>query len=362
MPLFMDIHKFDDISVDVVKKAHTIFKSVQDQYGVKYHQFWINKKEGLVFCLVEGPDKETCQLVHQTAHCSMACNIVEVEPGLFKLFMGNSSRKDSETVLKDFNYQHIMVVKFLGKISQATHEKYLNPFVPFKLKKLITDKVAKFDGRIIERPLEDCIVAIFNDALDSVRCAKEIQNQIIKEQLRNQGDAHPSFRIAINSDLSLSKDARIFNKALVAARRLCHLINTEEVIISSTTCKICSKEEALMLKSISEKDENFILEFFDLAEDNLSNNNFTLGQFCMDLGISRPQLYRKITSITGYSPIEFLTKIRMSRALSLMSNKYGNISEIASEVGYQNPSYFSKCFHKSYGCKPSEYIKLRNSA
>jgi len=50
------------------------------------------------------------------------------------------------------------------------------------------------------------------------------------------------------------------------------------------------------------------------------------------------------------------------RALTLMKRRFGNISEIALEVGYQNPSYFTKCFQKNFGCKPSEFIRISNYA
>jgi len=59
MPLYMDIHKSAEITIEDVKKAHVADKSIQDRYGVKYHQFWVNKEAGMVFCLCEGPDKET---------------------------------------------------------------------------------------------------------------------------------------------------------------------------------------------------------------------------------------------------------------------------------------------------------------
>jgi AraC-like DNA-binding protein len=62
-------------------------------------------------------------------------------------------------------------------------------------------------------------------------------------------------------------------------------------------------------------------------------------------------------SLTGRTPIDFISALRMSKALSLMKNNFGNVSEVALEVGYNNPSYFSKCFQKNYGCTPSEFIK-----
>ena len=77
MPLYMDYHKIDNITIEDVKTAHMADVAIQDKYGVKYHQFWVNQEAGSVFCLVEGPDKKTCELVHQMAHGNIACALTD---------------------------------------------------------------------------------------------------------------------------------------------------------------------------------------------------------------------------------------------------------------------------------------------
>src|SRR5688572_29886156 len=95
MPLYMDFHKLDNLTIDNVQSDHTADESIQEKYGVRYHQFWVNEKEGSVFCLVEGPDAQTCEMVHQIAHGNLACAITEVEPGTFKFFMGEKWTVDN---------------------------------------------------------------------------------------------------------------------------------------------------------------------------------------------------------------------------------------------------------------------------
>ena len=69
MPLFMDLHKADDYdvkpTVEEIKRNHIADLAVQHKYGVKFLQYWINEEPGLVFCLMEGPDKESCAAVHR---------------------------------------------------------------------------------------------------------------------------------------------------------------------------------------------------------------------------------------------------------------------------------------------------------
>jgi AraC-like DNA-binding protein len=102
-------------------------------------------------------------------------------------------------------------------------------------------------------------------------------------------------------------------------------------------------------------EETFITKLYAISEERLADENFTVEFLCRDIGISRPQLYRKTISLTGKSPISFIRDLRMHKALSLIKKKEANISEIALEVGYNNPSYFAKCFHDKYGCTPSRF-------
>ena len=101
MPLYMDFHKIENITIEDVKTAHIADRSVQDKYKVKYHQFWVNEEAGTVFCLMEGPDKESCEAVHQEAHGNIACALTEVEGGFYGVMMGGTKRTDGGLVKND---------------------------------------------------------------------------------------------------------------------------------------------------------------------------------------------------------------------------------------------------------------------
>jgi hypothetical protein len=88
MPLYMDIHLVEDVSVEDAKNAHIRDLEVQGKYGVTYHQYWFNETAGTVYCLMEGPNKESCEAVHRESHGIVACQIIEVEGGIYDLFMG----------------------------------------------------------------------------------------------------------------------------------------------------------------------------------------------------------------------------------------------------------------------------------
>ena len=69
------------------------------------------------------------------------------------------------------------------------------------------------------------------------------------------------------------------------------------------------------------------------------------------------QLFRKIKSLTNQSPSEYIRTLRLKRAAQLIKSDYGNLAEITYEVGFNNPSYFAKCFRELYGVNPSEYAR-----
>ncbi len=101
--------------------------------------------------------------------------------------------------------------------------------------------------------------------------------------------------------------------------------------------------------------ENFLNKLFETFEKKWNEEEFNIDSLVKQFGISRAQLYRKVTDLTGYSPNSFIREIRLKKALKLIETQKGNISEIAFESGFNNPSYFSKCFFKRFGILPSEY-------
>ena len=102
-------------------------------------------------------------------------------------------------------------------------------------------------------------------------------------------------------------------------------------------------------------DEKFLLKVTKVVETNISNSNFTVEKLCEDVGMSRRSLYGKLKALTDMSPSQFIRTIRLKRAAQLLSQKTGSISEIAFKTGFENTSYFTKCFKETFNKLPSEY-------
>ena len=75
------------------------------------------------------------------------------------------------------------------------------------------------------------------------------------------------------------------------------------------------------------------------------------------VGMSRMQLHRKLRALTDKSSGEFVRALRLKRAAELLSQHFGNITQVAYEVGFNNPSYFAECFRRQFGELPSEYAR-----
>jgi hypothetical protein len=81
MPTYMDMHDIPGVKAKDVAGAHQQDLKVQGKYGVDYKQYWVDEKEGKVFCLVDAPSKETAARVHREAHGLEAHTLYEVKPG-----------------------------------------------------------------------------------------------------------------------------------------------------------------------------------------------------------------------------------------------------------------------------------------
>lgn len=104
-------------------------------------------------------------------------------------------------------------------------------------------------------------------------------------------------------------------------------------------------------------DANFLKDAINVVEENLSNFDFTHDDLFDALHTSKSTLYRKIKSLTGFSPSEFIRNIRLKHACLMLKNGTGNISEIAYDVGFNDPKYFSTCFKNEFGMTPREYMR-----
>ena len=113
---------------------------------------------------------------------------------------------------------------------------------------------------------------------------------------------------------------------------------------------------------IQTEDEKFLAELVEYVKQNISNPNLSVVVLSRDMKMSRVWLYKKLLMLTGISPVVFIRAVRLQKAIQLLENTQLKISEIACEVGFETPQYFSRIFKTEYDLLPSAYASFARRA
>ncbi len=106
---------------------------------------------------------------------------------------------------------------------------------------------------------------------------------------------------------------------------------------------------------ITSADKRFLKKVFDTIINKMSDPSFNVESLSESIAVSRSVLHKKIVSLIGEPPIEVIRRMRVTKGAELIEKNFGNISEIALEVGFNNPANFSEYFKKQFGVVPSQY-------
>lgn len=107
-------------------------------------------------------------------------------------------------------------------------------------------------------------------------------------------------------------------------------------------------------------DRQFIEKLTKLLEDNISNSDLSVDDVASMMGMSRSVYFKKLKSLTGIGPNDYLKSLRMQRAAELLDTGLYSMTDISYKVGISDPHYFSKCFKQKYGLTPTEWRKRAN--
>lgn len=117
--------------------------------------------------------------------------------------------------------------------------------------------------------------------------------------------------------------------------------------------------QSLEKESLNALDKDFVARFRALVEERLKDATLNVEDLGREMGMSRVQLYRKLKSLTNYSPNELLRQMRLNKAASLLSFSGMTVAEVAYEVGFSSPSYFTKCYKEQFGEIPTGILKRK---
>src|SRR5690606_32367629 len=139
-----------------------------------------------------------------------------------------------------------------------------------------------------------------------------------------------------NFDILLSR-----LKNLISQQHLLHKILEKKISVQTSDVEITSLDDKLIREAIK------------LVEENITDPTFSVEILSKELGMSRANLYKKLVSLTGQSPLEFIRKIRLQRAAQYLQKSQLTVAEVAYKVGFNSPKYFTKYFKKEFNISPS---------
>ena len=113
-------------------------------------------------------------------------------------------------------------------------------------------------------------------------------------------------------------------------------------------------EQEIADSHLEDRDKQFLKQLHAIILKNLSDSEFGVEDIGKQIGLSRVQLYRKVKAMTGSSVVDLLRKARLAKAKRLLESRSMSVSEVAYDVGFSAPSYFTKCFKDEYGMLPGD--------
>ncbi len=367
MPIFMDIHDTTKATAEDIAAAHQMDLALQEEFKCKFVYFWHDIPNYTGFCVYEAPDKESIINLHNEAHpANMPNQIIEVELSDLESFLGkiadiawSNNNSLFEGYINEITHRTMMYLEIVNPILFSSQTRKIKFTELLKLqKKIIKDSFLKFEGKIVSWE-NDNILSSFLLKENAIKCSIDIQKNIIK--LSSNKNIKFSVSMGLSFGAPVTESDNLFGDVINLAKKLGYIAGENQILISSSLGKVYNRlKEKInlnnnLIKVLSSHNENLLNMLFNIFEQKWNQEEFNIDSLVKQLGMSKAQLYRKILSLTGYSPNVFIREYRLKKALKLLESMKGNISEIAFESGFSNPSYFSKCFQKKYGMLPSEY-------
>ncbi len=362
MPIFMDLHIVPGVNAKSVAEAHSRDVYLEKEHNCKCLTYWIDELRGHVFCLIDAPDKETVYELHNRSHGLLPHKIIEVQNDFVESFLGRitdpESGKYTDTgllMLDDTSFRIIMTVNTTDSV--LLHYKLGLEEAVKKVElqnTIIRDVITRQSGKEALHTGQE-IIGSFISAEKAVACALAIQ-----QQFKELSDS--PFSIRIHAGEPVSQNDKLFGDSLQFLRDLSIIKQDEPVIITSGVKELIAKDmyhkNAGELLALNLPDEQFLVALFEMLQNNFTDNEFNAEEYTHILAMSKSQLYRKIKTITGYSPNNLIMIYRLEKAKELLQKRQHNIFEVGMETGFTSPSYFTKCFKKRFGLLPLTYQQL----
>ena len=360
----MDRHDVSDsVTSETLAQIHQEDLKIEGKFGCRGFTYWFDNERKTAFCLIEAPNKKAIEDMHHEAHGDIPNSIIEVESNIVESFLGRISDPKKATnselnIINDPAFRVIMVIETSNYLNRLEGNQF-NVFTQ-KFHNSVSKTLKQFEGRTVKQDNTSYLVS-FKSVSNAILCALKIQSNI-KYITPKFDTTYRNLKIGLASGVPVTGKDNIFEEAVILSTRMCEIIK-DQVVISTEVKALYESEnrhayiDKKLIRSLKPAEERFLTLLMDFVETIWHNSDFNITEFSKKLGYSKSQLYRKLMTLTGKSPNNFIKEYRLQQALKLLHDQRGNISEIAFETGFNSPAYFSKCFQDKFGILPSKYIQ-----
>jgi len=237
MALFLDRHDAPGATAAEIAAAHELDLAVQDKYQVRYVTYWFDDGQGTVFCLAEGPDRESLEAVHREAHGLVADNIIEVGAGPINAFLGDVPRHPPGDAYVDSALRVILFTDLCDSTKQ-TQELGDDGFMLLirEHDEIVRSALDTQGGREVKHT-GDGIMASFTSVSAAVESGITIQCAM---HHRNEEAERPiHLRVGISVGEPVTERGDLFGAAVQLAARLCAAASPGGIAVSTAVRELC---------------------------------------------------------------------------------------------------------------------------
>jgi class 3 adenylate cyclase len=237
--MFMDRHDAVDATPEAIADAHKQDLAVQEQYGVRYVSYWFDPERHTVFCLAEGPNRETVERVHAEAHGLMADAIVEIDENVpLNSFFDTIPTHPAGTAYTAAAMQAIVFTDITGSVAQ-THalgdDGHLRLLADHD--EIVRGELAAHGGREVKHT-GDGIMAAFSSVAAAVAFSIAVQRRLDERNEAAEFPLQVSIGISAGEPVTNGNDD-LFGAAVQLAARLCAAVDGGEIGTSLVVRELC---------------------------------------------------------------------------------------------------------------------------
>lgn len=368
MPIFMDRHDVPGATAEDVARAHQEDLKIQDAYDCRALTYWFDEYRGTAFCLIDAPDEESVHAMHAAAHGLIPHEIMQVESGVVESFLGRiadphpSPDAGALAVINESGLRVLMYSEFrYAPIPSAAGARGVDGVLLERQRAKLMNLVAAHDGRVT-RSVGRGLLSSFATARSALACTQAVQRAFARRHGTSPSDAGFAVHLGLAAGVPLTGGQALFDDTVRTARRMCEISADGQALLAPSMREFLlfdpGTSDAGEITPVAPDDMLFIDQVMDVAERHWMTADIGVPEFARLVGMSKSQLYRRLTALTGKSPNAFLHAYRLDKAASQLEQGSGTVSEAAFDAGFSSPSYFTRSFKRQYGLLPTEYAAL----